>query len=74
MQMAGIQSTNAIWTGTTSYGASGGGLAWDERVAASNRMKYESANCGDFGPMVMWKYDQTLRSHRCGDGMALSKE
>jgi hypothetical protein len=38
-QMAGIQSTNVICTGTTSYGASGGGLACEERVAASKRRK-----------------------------------
>jgi hypothetical protein len=38
-QIAGIQSTKVMRTGTTSYGASGGGEAWDERVAASMRRK-----------------------------------
>lgn len=42
--MAGIQSTNAMCTGTVSYGASGGGFACEERHAASIIRKYESVN------------------------------
>jgi hypothetical protein len=42
--MAGIQSVNDIRTGTVSYGASGGGCAWEEMVDASIKRKNEAAN------------------------------
>jgi hypothetical protein len=35
---------NDIRTGTVSYGASGGGCAWDEMVDASIKRKNEAAN------------------------------
>jgi hypothetical protein len=38
-QIAGIQSTKVMCTGTTSCGASDGGLAWAESVAVSKRRK-----------------------------------
>lgn len=42
--MAGTQSTNWTCTGTVSYGASGGGLACLDTVAASIMRKYERVN------------------------------
>ena len=35
--MPGIQSMKATWTGTVSYGASGGGFACEESVQASKK-------------------------------------
>jgi hypothetical protein len=44
LKIAGIQSVNEIRTGTVSYGASGGGCAWEEMVDASIKRKKEAAN------------------------------
>lgn len=43
-KIAGIQSTNEIRTGIVSNGASGGGLACADKVAASINRKYAAAN------------------------------
>ena len=43
-QMPGIQSMNVTWTGTVSYGASGGGLACEESVQASKKIAKARAN------------------------------
>lgn len=45
-RIPGSQSTKATWTGTVSYGASGGGLACADRTTASKNNQFPRANCG----------------------------
>jgi hypothetical protein len=52
LKIAGIQSTKDMCTGIVSCGASGGGLAWDDKVAASIKRKKDAAN---------WRDDQSFR-------------
>ena len=42
--MPGIQSMKVTWTGTVSYGASGGGCACEESVHASKKNAWARAN------------------------------